>query len=81
MNRIAILQFAAAACLIVCLLALVGQLLQSEAEKVKQLVGTHPSSHMLMLTEVTNELCGQPPAEYWINQIKMSKSKGTFASL
>lgn len=81
MNRVAILKFAAAALLMVCLLVLIGQLLQAEAEKVKQLVGTHPSSHMLLLTEVTSELCGQPPAEYWINQIKMSKSQGTFASL
>ena len=87
MNRVAILKFAALAGLMVCSLLLVGQLLQSEANKVKQLVGTHPSSHMLMLNEISSELCGQPPAEYWINQInqieqiEMSRSQGAFASL
>ena len=79
MNRSAILKFAGAACLMACLLFLITQLLESEAKKIKQLVGTHPSSHMVMLAEVTNELCGQPPAQYWIDQlsqIKMSKSQG-----
>jgi len=83
-NRVATLKFAAAGCLMVCLLVLVGQLLESEAKKVKQLVGNHPSSHMLMINEITSELCGQPPAKYWvnqINQIEMSKSQSVLASL
>ena len=79
MNRASAIKLAGVSLLIFCLLALVGQLLKSESAKVKQLVGTLPSSHTVMLNEVTNELCGQEPAEYWINQINLIGSRDTLA--
>ena len=84
-NRGAVLKLAAAACLIACLLVLISQLLGSETKKIKQLVGNHnqPYSHTVMLNEITNELSGQPPAEYWTNQIsqiKMNKTQSVLAS-
>ena len=69
MQRKSMLTFAGIALVLGCALCLVYQLLESEANQVRRLVGTPPSSHTLMLEELTHELCGAEPAEYWIQQI------------
>lgn len=79
MNRASAIKFAGFAILFVCLLALIGRLIESESQKIEQLAGAHPSSHAVMLNEITNELCGQDPAEYWVDQISLIGSRDTMA--
>lgn len=80
MNRGSLLRWAGVALVFVCLTALVYQLLDAESRKVKELVGTYPSSNEVMLAEITDELCGQEPAEYWIWQASLSGSRNSLAS-
>lgn len=72
-NRATALKFSGMALLAGCLLGLIYQLLESESQKIKQLVGTRPSSHAVMLEEITVELCGEKPAEYWGKQISLTR--------
>ena len=71
MRRSSALKFAGTTLLLACLLGLVVQRLEAESQRVKQLVGTHRSTHSLMLEEITEELCEEKPAEYWTNQISL----------
>lgn len=80
LNRVAVLKFAGAALLVGCLLGLVFQLLESESQRIKQMVGTHPSSHTVMLEEITDELCAEKPAEYWANQISLIGARHPLAN-
>jgi len=75
MRRSSALKLAGNALLLGCLLGLVVHRLEAESQRVKQLVGTHRSTHALMLEQITEELCGEKPAEYWTNQISLIGSR------
>ena len=81
MRRSSTLKFFGTVLLLGCLLGFVAQRLESESQRVKQLVGNAPSTHTLMLQEITEELCGEPPAEYWTNQISLIGTRDSLANL
>ncbi len=49
------------------------QAFELEAEKVRRIVANPPTRTMVTLNEITNELCNQPPAEYWVRQLTIAQ--------
>ena len=52
--------------------------IDSEMQKVKAMVHLPRSAAMVTLEEVVEEVCGEPPAEFWIRQLGDGPKKRSF---
>lgn len=80
MYRTSIWKLVGVMLVLACSMGWVFQLLGSESQKVRQLVGVQPNTQLILLEELTSELCGQEPAEYWSHQIELMDAKSSLVN-
>lgn len=54
--------------------------LQHQAGQVRQLVATQPAKSMVVLEEITQELCQSPPADYFVHQFATDRKRNSILS-
>ncbi len=45
-------------------------LMNEQAREIRRLVEKNPSRSLICLEEITKELCNEPPAQYFVHQLK-----------
>lgn len=54
--------------------------MQHQANQVRQLVTIQPAKSMVVLEEITQELCQSPPADYFVQQFAANRKRHSVLS-